>query len=225
MDVNGSLRPHLNDASFYLGLDVEHGKNVDIVIDPRKQLPLKNGFADIVVSSSQLEHDQFFWMTFLEFARIVKPGGYIYINAPSNGLFHQYPLDCWRFYPDAGRALADWASHNGYECTLIESFIAHRKEDIWNDYVAVFQMCESSEAKPRAFISDAVGCENIIKHGFEKIDTHVEPSEDMRLFARARHAGAELEQLRALHQETQLEVASLRRRLASLETENKDSPN
>ena len=32
-----------------------------------------------------------------------------YLNAPSNGEFHRYPVDCWRFYPDAGGALGDLA--------------------------------------------------------------------------------------------------------------------
>lgn len=44
-------------------------------------------------------------MTFLEYARVIKPGGMIYINAPSNGDYHRYPDDNWRFYPDCGRVL------------------------------------------------------------------------------------------------------------------------
>ena len=55
--------------------------------------------------------------------RILRPGGLLYINVPSNGDFHRYPLDCWRFYPDAGVALVRWAGRRGIEIELVESFI------------------------------------------------------------------------------------------------------
>ena len=48
-------------------------------------------------------------MTFKEMCRIVKPTGYIYVNAPSAGPYHMYPGDNWRFYSDAGHALAYWS--------------------------------------------------------------------------------------------------------------------
>jgi hypothetical protein len=41
--------------------------------------------------------------------RIVRPGGLIFLLAPSRGPEHRYPVDCWRFYPDGFRALAKWA--------------------------------------------------------------------------------------------------------------------
>ena len=41
--------------------------------------------------------------------RIIKPSGYIYINAPTTGHYHCYPGDNWRFYSDAGQALAYWS--------------------------------------------------------------------------------------------------------------------
>ncbi|MCP1558706.1 UNVERIFIED_ORG: hypothetical protein M2438_002794 [Methylobacterium sp. SuP10 SLI 274] len=71
MDINGSLRSCANQSSAYIGIDVEHGNGVDFVIDPTQPLPLRTGFADLVVSSSQFEHDQFFWLTFLELGLVV----------------------------------------------------------------------------------------------------------------------------------------------------------
>src|ERR1700733_10341954 len=70
--VNGSLRPSCPSNGFYLGLDLEHGPSVDIVVSPRQPLPMRSDFADLVLSSSQLEHDPFFWQTFLELLRILK---------------------------------------------------------------------------------------------------------------------------------------------------------
>jgi glycosyltransferase involved in cell wall biosynthesis/SAM-dependent methyltransferase len=138
-DVNGSLRDVAPSGFNYIGLDFVEGKGVDIVIDDPYKIPLPDGYADIVVTSSCFEHSEFFWLAFLEIVRILKPGGYIYMNAPSNGMYHKYPVDCWRFYPDSGNALAAWARRSGYSLELIESFIGERSnEDIWNDFVAVF---------------------------------------------------------------------------------------
>jgi len=68
----------------------------------------------------------------------LKPSGLLYLNVPSNGLFHRYPVDCWRFYPDSGVALVNWGKRSGYKCVLLESFIGEKRTDIWNDFVAVF---------------------------------------------------------------------------------------
>ena len=101
--VNGSLRASCPPNACYIGLDLEHGPSVDVVVKAREPLPIRTGFADVVISSSQMEHDPLFWQSFLELVRITKPGGAIYMSAPSNGFYHTYPADCWRFYPDAGR--------------------------------------------------------------------------------------------------------------------------
>ncbi|HXT07163.1 MAG TPA: methyltransferase domain-containing protein [Roseiarcus sp.] len=165
LDVNGSLRKFSPEGAIYLGVDLAHGKSVDIVTKIEEPLPFRNDFADIVLSSSQMEHDSFFWESFCEYARIVKPGGHIYINTPSNGAYHRYPDDNWRFYPDCGRALERWARRNGRPVTLVESFVADRERDAWNDFVAVFA---KEPFEPRGvFLSDQVKCRNIWRAGAE----------------------------------------------------------
>jgi hypothetical protein len=79
-----------------------------------------------------------FWLTFAEMARVVAPGGFIYISAPSNGPYHGHPGDCWRFYSDAPKALAQWATHCGHELELVEAFMMPPISDVWVDCVAVF---------------------------------------------------------------------------------------
>jgi SAM-dependent methyltransferase len=138
-DVNGSLRDHCPVGAHYIGLDMVAAKGVDIVVSPGRVLPIASDSVDAVVTSSAFEHDTCFWETFLELARIVRPGGLIYINAPSNNAFHRYPLDCWRFYPDAGVALVRWAERQHTEIELIESFVALPGKDGWADFVAVFR--------------------------------------------------------------------------------------
>jgi ubiquinone/menaquinone biosynthesis C-methylase UbiE len=81
---------------------------VDLVIENTSDLPFTDESFDYVVASSVFEHDPIFWKTFAEMIRVLKPGGCVYINSPSNGMIHRYPIDVYRFYPDAGKALEKW---------------------------------------------------------------------------------------------------------------------
>ena len=137
-DVNGSLRSVAPSHHHYIGVDFVAAKGVDIVITDPYSLPFENESVDLVVSSSCFEHSEFFWLLFNETLRILKPTGLLYINAPSNGPFHQFPVDCWRFYPDSGLALQNWGRRSGYNAALLESFVGLKKADVWNDFVAIF---------------------------------------------------------------------------------------
>jgi len=127
----------------YLGLDLEPGMNVDVVLDDPYSFPLNDASVEIVLCSSVFEHCDFFWRLFEEALRVLKPGGLLYVNAPANGYVHRYPADCWRFYPDSGMALMAWGQHAGQDVALLESFItdqdlSQNPDEIWNDFVAVF---------------------------------------------------------------------------------------
>jgi SAM-dependent methyltransferase len=137
-DVNGSLRDVAPKNCRYVGLDFAEGKGVDIILKDPYSFPLEDASADIVVSSSCFEHSEFFWLTFLEGLRVLRPHGVMYINAPSNGLYHRHPSDNWRFYPDAGKALIAWSRRNGHNSSLLESFIGWQEGGLWNDFVGVF---------------------------------------------------------------------------------------
>lgn len=137
-DVNGTLRSVCPTGFEYIGVDFVAGKGVDVVLTDPYSLPFGDEEADIVVSSSCLEHSEMFWLVFLEIMRVLKPRGIFYLNVPSNGTFHRYPVDCWRFYPDSGNALVSWARRNNINATLLESFTSAQVNDVWNDFVAVF---------------------------------------------------------------------------------------
>lgn len=185
LDVNGALRTVAPQGASYVGLDMARGPGVDVVIKPDMPLPLQTDCADIVVSSSMFEHDDFFWNTFLEIVRIVRPGGAIYINSPSNGPYHRYPVDNWRFYPDAGKALQRWGRSQGHPLTLTESFVADRKNDVWNDFVAIFVKAETIAPGSIAFLSDRIACTNAWRIGMPEIMLRRDSSEDMILQERA----------------------------------------
>jgi SAM-dependent methyltransferase len=145
-DVNGSLR-ELCPSKNYTGVDYVHGKNVDVVLTNPYKLPFGDQSTDIVICSSVFEHSEMFWVTFLEIMRILKPHGLFYLSAPSNGDFHRWPVDCWRFYPDSGKAMVTWAKYNNINSVLLESYIGKQDQDIWNDFVAVFLKNESFLSK------------------------------------------------------------------------------
>jgi SAM-dependent methyltransferase len=122
----------------YVGIDIESAPGVDIVLEDGYIFPLEDDTFDFVISSSCFEHINFFWISFLEIIRVLKPNGLFYLNAPSGGDYHKYPIDCWRFYPDSGHALTKWGIKNNHNCGLIEQYTSDKENDIWADYVAIF---------------------------------------------------------------------------------------
>jgi SAM-dependent methyltransferase len=170
-------------AARYIGLDLEAGPNVDLVLSDPHSFPLEDGSADLVLSSSCMEHDGMFWLTFLEMARITRPGGHIYINTPSNGAVHRYPRDCWRFYPDSGLALEAWGRRQGLPVLLLEAMTLRRRRDIWNDCVLVFRRepgpLPALPARPLADrFPDAM---NVRLHGQEGLRNATPFTEDMSI--------------------------------------------
>jgi len=142
--VNGNVRPIFQNGQ-YVGVDMEMGPNVDVVANANN-LPFENNYFDIIVSISCFEHDDMFWVTFLEMCRVLNDGGYMYINAPSNGPYHGHPGDNWRFYKDSWKALEKWGNMNGYDIELVESYIdettppgPQEKIRIWNDSIGIFR--------------------------------------------------------------------------------------
>jgi len=90
----------------YLGLDLEPGLNVDVVpATPYVWPEIADESVDACISGQTFEHNPFFWATISEMARVLAPQGYLCLIAPGSGPVHRYPMDCWRFYPDAWSAL------------------------------------------------------------------------------------------------------------------------
>ncbi|SHG62597.1 Methyltransferase domain-containing protein [Jatrophihabitans endophyticus] len=92
----------------YTGVDVVAGENVDIVMAKPYRIPARARSFDVVITGSAFEHIPFMWASFLEIARVLRPGGLVFLTAPSRGHIH-FDMDCWRFYPDSMRALAAFA--------------------------------------------------------------------------------------------------------------------
>ena len=138
-NINGSLKEICPKNMKYIGVDFAPGVGVDIVMEDPYKVPFGDGQIDYCICSSVFEHSEMFWLLFVELLRILKPHGLLYLNVPSNGHFHRYPVDCWRFYPDSGNALVNWAKRCGLKPILLESFISlQQAPHKWNDFVSVF---------------------------------------------------------------------------------------
>ena len=136
--VNSHIKNILNDSFEYIGLDIEHGENVDIKLDNPYKFPFSDSSIDAVISISVFEHTDFFWLTYLEILRILKPDGLFFLNAPSNSKFHRHSSDNWRFYPDSSLALETWGKANNFNPKVLEHYTNYENgRDIWNDYVSV----------------------------------------------------------------------------------------
>jgi SAM-dependent methyltransferase len=137
-----------------VGMDVQPGPNVDVVMSKPYRIPAKSGSFDLVITGSTFEHVPFFWASMLELARVLRPGGLIFLTAPSRGHRHAR-IDLWRFYPDAMRALAAYSglilreAYTDFPPTQPDSrrldySKVERRTSYWGDTVGVFE-------KPRRY--------------------------------------------------------------------------
>jgi len=80
--VNGSVRPLIErfcKPKEYIGIDIEPGKYVDIILPAEKLLKYfgKESF-DVVISTEVLEHVKNWRVVIFNMKEVLKPGGYIY---------------------------------------------------------------------------------------------------------------------------------------------------
>ena len=184
-DVCGSLKSVVPPNNNYFGVDFVEGKGVDVVITDPYSLPFEDQSVDVVVTSSCFEHAEFFWLLFNELLRVLKPNGLLYMNVPSNGAYHRFPVDCWRFYPDSGLALQNWGKRSGYNCVLLESFTGLRKNNIWNDFVSVFVKDEQNATQyPKRIQSEITTFTNGHLYKNDNIINLIEASQDQDAHAK-----------------------------------------
>lgn len=103
-DYNGSVRP-LFKKSNYIGIDLQKGKGVDVVMPSDFVIPFESNTFDIVLCLSCLEHCRNPFLLTSEMSRCLKLGGIIIIAVPQKWGLHDYPHDYWRINPDGMREL------------------------------------------------------------------------------------------------------------------------
>lgn len=96
-NVNGSVRT-LFDQTNYLGVDIEDGPGVDMVLSAHA-LSTELGFErfDLVVSTEMLEHDRKPWRSLYNMCDVLEDGGLLLVTARGNGFGEHNPPDRFRF--------------------------------------------------------------------------------------------------------------------------------
>lgn len=115
----------------YTGLDIQDGNNVDIVVtDIYNWFEIDDNSYDVVISGQFFEHLEFFWIAMTQIERVLKPGGYVCIIAPSNGPKHGGNMaNCYRFYEDGLIAMAKYV-----DLEVLHASVDYRQEaNPWND--------------------------------------------------------------------------------------------
>jgi SAM-dependent methyltransferase len=157
----------------YLGLDIEAGANVDLVVgDAYHWAEVASDSIDVVVSGQALEHVEYFWASMFEITRVLRPGGLAVIIAPSNGVEHRYPVDCWRFYRDGFAALARYVG-----CEVVDVFTDWNRA-VWADSVLVARKPAFDTAQRARFHRRAALQRALLSDDIDPVDLSVEPSSD-----------------------------------------------
>ena len=126
----------------YTGLDFEAGNNVDIVVaDIYNWFEVENETYDVIISGQLFEHLEFFWLTMSQIERVLKPGGYVCIIAPSAGPKHGGNMEnCYRFYEDGMKAMAKYV-----DLEVLKTGVDSREEaKPWYDAILVAKKPGSS---------------------------------------------------------------------------------
>ena len=83
LNINGSVRSFFEGCD-YIGIDLEEGPGVDIVCAGQDfQAPLQS--FDVVCSLECFEHNPFWLETFVNMARLCRPGGLIFFTCATTG--------------------------------------------------------------------------------------------------------------------------------------------
>jgi len=112
--VNGSVRPIIErfcSPAEYIGVDIESGKYVDIVLPAERLIQYfgEESF-DVIISTELLEHVRDWRTVINNMKAVLRKSGYIYLTTRSKGFpFHAYPYDYWRYeLDDIERIFADF---------------------------------------------------------------------------------------------------------------------
>jgi len=103
--VNGSVRPLVErflKPKEYLGIDIEPGKFVDIVLPAEEIVKyFGEGSFDVIISTELLEHVKDWRVVIKNTKAALKREGYLYLTTRSHGFpYHGSPHDFWRYEAD-----------------------------------------------------------------------------------------------------------------------------
>ena len=83
LDINGNIKHLFSHPYYYVGVDLSHGNNVDVVCPGHLY---DSGFKfDVVTSAECFEHDMYYARTIQNMVRLLKSGGLMIFTCASTG--------------------------------------------------------------------------------------------------------------------------------------------
>ncbi|MEM7757812.1 MAG: class I SAM-dependent methyltransferase [Cyanobacteria bacterium P01_A01_bin.40] len=98
---------------------VHESKHVDIFADLNQSLPLEDGIADSVLSTSVLEHIREPKIFFQEIKRVLTPDGHLLLSVPFQYHLHEEPFDYYRY---TAHGLEHLAKEAGLEIVSLQNY-------------------------------------------------------------------------------------------------------
>ena len=121
---------HLFPGRRYRAVDLALGDRrwdyggLDVLADLHR-LPFRDGCADAILTTQTLEHLSDPGAFLLETARVLRPGGRLFLTAPQGFREHQAPHDYWRFTRYGLRLLAERAGYREIEVEALGGYFAY----------------------------------------------------------------------------------------------------
>ena len=124
LDLGAGLKPYavVYEQYFRECVSVDHAHSphaIDVdIIASADALPIANAQFDCVLCTEVLEHCADPDAVLSEMARVLKPGGYVFLTTPFLVSLHEMPYDFYRYTPSALRLMAEEA---GFDVESIET--------------------------------------------------------------------------------------------------------
>ena len=115
-------------GSEYIGIDMEDGSGVDVVLDLTEDFSvvdtiLKQKRFNTVFCLSVLEHCSNPFMMAENITKLLNRDGILYVSVPFSWQFHAFPSDYWRFTPEGVRILFPKIVFNFENSNMSTSYI------------------------------------------------------------------------------------------------------
>lgn len=112
--VTGDRFRRFFDVANYTGFDYYAGENVDVAGDAHKLSSYFDKKFDLIFSSAVFEHLAMPWQVSLEMIKLLKPGGYVFVETHYSHSSHERP---WHFFQFSENALDIlFSSKFGMQC-------------------------------------------------------------------------------------------------------------
>jgi len=112
-----------------VGIDMDAGKGVDLVLDLEESVP--PGEFSHIECTSVLEHSRRPWLMCANLERALIDGGTILVMVPWVWRFHAYPNDFWRMTPEAVKSLLpsiEWDQQS----YIVEGELVEKVPNLWH---------------------------------------------------------------------------------------------